>query len=56
MKGGEEGSIAVEDHVYTRSRGCSRFANGRDDGGENGGEAGEGVCEVKMGERSFGGW
>ena len=36
VEGGEEGLIAVEDHVNTRSGGYSRFADSRDDGGENG--------------------
>ena len=41
VEGWEEGSIAVEDHVNMRSGGYSRFADGRDDGGENGSEAGK---------------
>ena len=56
VEGGEEGSIAVEDHVNTRSRGYRGLADSRDDGGENGSEAGEGVGEVNMGEKGVGGW
>ena len=55
VDGGEEGLMAGNDHVDMRSRGCNRLADGRDDGGENGSEAGEGVCVVNMGERGFGG-
>ena len=41
IEGGEEGAIAVEDHVNMRVGGGSRFADGRDDGGENDSEAGK---------------
>ena len=50
VEGGEEGTIAVENHVNTRGCNCIRYVDGRDDGGENGSEAGKQVGEVNMGE------
>ena len=52
MEGGKEGSIAVEDGMNTRGDIWSGVADGRDESGKNGSEAGKCVCEVDVSDGS----